>query len=991
MLGAEITVVVTEGSTVAESEPTLPVAIPAIGLEEVEQLKANSILLTFNQDATGYVSKENIKVEAADGTLAIPINKLTISEDGLSAVADLSVALTDGKDYDVTLNDSTSSFTASVGSVASIAILTVSAVENEKTDIEFALYDEEGIDVTSTVNLDARCTVTVDGDGITSDTSKASASTITMSDVDDTAVVTVTYNSGKADAEDIEVKGTIICIEAEAKLGDPLYADISAVTAEQFKSECAKFYNGIALTKPVTVEVDKTNDLIFFCATDENGDVISYDKYEIESSDDDTVSVSTQKDNGKFAEMTISGNKPGSASIVITATANGKDTAYTIPVTVTQAGKLNKIEVTLTRATLSNAYDEEYYGEVKVTAYDTNGNKITGLTPVFEIVNKDTKEGTSHDIDANVSAGLIQTAQSGFQMGTTRTMAGLTNLTAAQYSAWNDQGGTQNIKVSVSQDDILKEKTVGVSVNAIPAAIWRDGVDESSAKLTYAVDLVSSTLTEGSTTESTEARLAASYSGRFVGYVRQNTTAAAGNQVTVGTSVAATETSKGVEYLTAPDGSILKIEETTGTTKNRTITMTADAAAATNAVAPTGSATMDGLTFTVTSLPTTAKGSALDGLKVSVKQSTGDAALSWATSTKTLSVEVVSTLDITQTINAEAVKTAVTTLLTGADLTTVDASLTTVTFGVTGTYSNGSSIAASTLASGGDYVAAVPRSAAMNGDDLELHVTATTDSAAAIKTLVDGVPAVKAVFDTTALANTTETTDTYVAGITTTIQESPIVIDPTTALSSIKQGVKYGTKYSNDGKLYNSATNVTAASITQNFGSAGAYTGVVPIDSVAALQSGVSYMVSGDSSRDFWFAKPGSYTVIFDYTMNGKPHQKATTNLTVKNGYTMPKVNVTKRVVDSLTEPSIIEVLTANVDMNNNTSTHESITELVGASTFVAGTHADDGTIGNDFTAFGALNQDNNKVTVKYAVVQENDGATVINFLVPINATFRTE
>ena len=125
-------------------------------------------------------------------------------------------------------------------------------------------------------------------------------------------------------------------------------------------------------------------------------------------------------------------------------------------------------------------------------------------------------------------------------------------------------------------------------------------------------------------------------------------------------------------------------------------------------------------------------------------------------------------------------------------------------------------------------------------------------------------------------------------------------------------------------------------------------------------------------------------------------NQKATTGLSVKNGFTVPTVNVTKRIVDSTDEPTITEVLTTNVDMNNNTSEHESIIDLVGASTFVAanaatiagGTnHSDNGTITNDFIAFTNLTNDGSKVTVKYAVVEESG----INFLIPINATFKTE
>ena len=963
MIGKFIKVQVTgDDASLATATTTeaVPENITYVHVTEAEQLSANSIEISFDIDATDLVKKEDIEVSDADGTLTIPINKLTLSEDGMSAVADLSVALTDGKEYDVKLNDSMTSFVASVGEVASIVITTVSAVENEKTDVKFALFDENNIDVTSTVNLDARCSVAIEGDGITSDTTKASAATVTMTTVDTTANVTVTYNSGKTDAEDIVKEGVITCIGAEAKVGTPLYADVTAGAVNQ-NSKCAKFYNGIAMTKPVTVEVDNTNDSIFFCAVDENGDVISYDSYKVESSNDDVVSVSTQADNGKFAEVTVSGNTVGTASLVITATYNGKDTPYTVPVTVTKKGQLDTISVTLSRTTMSNAIDDDYYGTVTVVAKDTNGNKLTAGTDYvasIEIVNEDTKSGNAHDIDDNITAQLIAATSSGFRLGATDSAG--TTLAANCYTAWNDKGGSQNIKVSVSQNDIVKESTKSVTVNAIAASVWNDNIDETTAKLTYAVELEDTTLLEG-TDDLTTARLAATYGGKFVGYVRQKND----GTVTVGNERGQTGT---------PSSVTLTTTEFTATTTEKDLD---DIVFVTQkAVTP-----VQGTFVAEVSGPATAAGT-LAFAGASVNYANGDTA---ATITGNLitAINNLTNSDFTaaEGTGANAGKIVLTQKVAGTgakpvDVTAANGVGVTVANGTTGVAGKEAGVVVTGEGSTLDPFTVTYTYDATTVDDLE---KAKADYAAKARTA--DYPA--SLFEVTDFDKDdvgTDTTSGWVQGLD---GGSVIVIDPTTALSNITMGVKYGTRYSLTGELYDSANNVQAVDTTGN-AMVTADDGKFEIETfnlAAYIANGVPYVVSGDTNQDFWFAKPGAYSVEFHYDMGTKTNQKAATGLTVKNGLNIPKVNVPKRVVDSLDENTIIEALTTNVDMNNNTSEHESIVALLGARTTVAAA----GDAMTDFVTFDGLTQNNDKVTVKYAVVDE-DG---ILYLIPINATFK--
>ena len=89
---------------------------------------------------------------------------------------------------------------------------------------------------------------------------------------------------------------------------------------------------------------------------------------------------------------------------------------------------------------------------------------------------------------------------------------------------------------------------------------------------------------------------------------------------------------------------------------------------------------------------------------------------------------------------------------------------------------------------------------------------------------------------------------------------------------------------------------------------------------------------------------------------------------TVKNTMKLPTVSVNSRIADSLNDADIIANLSTDVDMNNNTSEHESIVKLDGTKT-----------------------NSNNTKTVKYAVVEDTYGNGTWHFFIPINATFRYE
>lgn len=570
-LGKNIKVVVTnENQVQAESEPTADVEQAALTIVDVDQLSANKIAITFASDVDDIVNKDNIKVERVDGLAVIPVNALEWSEDGTAATATLASSLVDKIEYQVSYATGNAvAFTASVGKVSSIAILTATAEQNVTTDVKFALFDENGVDITSTVAVDADCDVAIEGvDGaiVTANTSKPSAATVQMTTVGNKAKVTVTYRPNESLAP---ATGEIVCTAAQATIGKARFkVATSGWKVWDDGTYCAKFYTGSDDTS-VGVSLGAVNAGVFFCAeeTDKPGTVISYDSYEVSSSNDDvmTANIEDNLDTGKYCRIAVSGNTVGTANILVKATKNGADYTYTIPVKVVAEKKLTGITVSASRPSMSNAIDDEYYGTLTVTGKYSDGttSKISDYTSEVADAEKNNK----------LSNNLLKA------MGETQDEATATiargakpfTVNGAYYTAGGAQGKTYTINVATTNED-NKEVKAGttVKVSDLSESAWKLGGD--GAAMEYSVELSNGNALDVSSSSKTYtvARLAAYANKLFAGYVRQDET----GKVVIGTSSDATDGVDGTyasAYIKAPGETEDKYIQLTSTVEGDTL------------------------------------------------------------------------------------------------------------------------------------------------------------------------------------------------------------------------------------------------------------------------------------------------------------------------------------------------------------------------------------------------------------------------------------
>ena len=493
-----------------------PSATPAAALTTVTQTASNAITLAFNMDVSSQVKKDSVKVVSKDDSLQIPINTLTFAKDGKTADAILANNLLDGKEYVVSYGTSQAGFTASCGEVASVSLVTTEAEQFEVTPIKFKLLDAKGIDVSPSIPVNTTVLLNVSGKYSQVDKSVASKATLTMINVGDVCTVEIVYNANKTGSVDIKGSGTITCISPRPKTGTPIFYQGTDINTS---SNCAKFYKGLSSSE-VKVAAGSSTDIdsrptVYFYAKDTDGSAISYDTYTVSSSNNDVMNVTVQNNSGKYASMTVTGNKAGTANINIQATKNGVSTPYVIPVTVTEPGRLSSVEVEVTRPNMSNTYDKDYFGEIKVKALDASGNVISsGLNINYSIVEGMNNSGTNR-LDPNAVTGL-----GGTSSNPPSQLTGF-RIDGSKYTAYGADTGTYTIQVDVGEtsSDKVISKRAAVNITCLPVNAWCMNSD-SGISVSYAVELKKDEFDEAVKDDySTTARLCAMYGYIFLGYV----------------------------------------------------------------------------------------------------------------------------------------------------------------------------------------------------------------------------------------------------------------------------------------------------------------------------------------------------------------------------------------------------------------------------------------------------------------------------------------
>ena len=450
---ATITAKITVGKDSATT--TKDVEVKNYVLSTVAQNKLTELTATVTGN-TKNLKATDFTVKNTTSNVVYPVSKVSVdSKDATKVTLTLFSELSDGANYDVTLDGTTKSFKASDGKVASIALDNATIPYATETEVKLVSKDANGVVLKElkTTDADAHYTFTIDtkGNGYTN------GSKLYLNKVNDTAEATIEYKTGKYDQNG----------KAEGNIG-PNKVTITAVDQA--------VVNGfdVRIDKATTTKFDKAKDskklavkdptqyAAFLKIKDANGNEIKdYNKYTVESSDKATLMLGASTLDSKHS-VNVTAVKAGTAYILIK-----KDNKIVGSVAV-------EIVAERTVATLElDSYNVTLSKQLK------NTKTVTATV----------KDQYGDDIAANLSVECLSTDVSNLS---TSAVAGSTYYTIngkkVTFNSENVAAGNYVYKISYKNSDNKEvvAKTVSVAVKdaktTVPDA-WRIDVDNNNFDL----------------------------------------------------------------------------------------------------------------------------------------------------------------------------------------------------------------------------------------------------------------------------------------------------------------------------------------------------------------------------------------------------------------------------------------------------------------------------------------------------------------------------
>ncbi len=329
-------------------------ATVGVYLKAVTQTGVNEIKAVFSADVKDKLNINNISIKTKTGASGIIPKSFTYDAVGKTVTITTYQNLKDNVEYEVTYGTSSKSFTASVGEPVAAKIITDAVPVNTLTPIEYALYDENGIDVKNVCEGEVVMEATVvDGYFISDDKE------LFMHKLGNTTTVTLTYKSSHMSVP-LTTSKIITCVEPEVEEAATTNFTITS-------SAAAPDYTDSSYKDNMQVTLGEKG-YAHFRALDANGNEISYDSITYTSSDNNMLIVSS---NGEITPI-----KAGTVNVIIGVKRENAELPYVFTVTIKEAKKLSDVSLSKDYVTMSNVSQVGYQQEVGVTIYDQYGNEM---------------------------------------------------------------------------------------------------------------------------------------------------------------------------------------------------------------------------------------------------------------------------------------------------------------------------------------------------------------------------------------------------------------------------------------------------------------------------------------------------------------------------------------------------------------------------------------------------------------------------------------
>ena len=325
---------------------TIQVKDPVSG---ISQTGLNSFKVQVTPSLFSSLTKDSFKITGSNGT-TYPVKEISKSSNNYITVTAYN-NFSNGITYTVTFDNLTRSFTASSGLPCRIEILTNQVIANKPTKIKYALYDQNGIDVTAYYPGTLSFRSTLPGVIITTDYK------LTMSTVSSATNLTVTFIPANSYIGQLVGSTTVVCVANETAVNTNFTITTSS-SEPNYKltnySDNHKVSTG-------------SNAYAQFRAVDKNGDAISYDKIEYYSDNSDALIIN--QTTGRITAI-----KNATVTISVRTIQNGIEQWYPYTVTITNASYLTSVSLDKQSITMSNVYNSSYVEYINVSAKDQYGN-----------------------------------------------------------------------------------------------------------------------------------------------------------------------------------------------------------------------------------------------------------------------------------------------------------------------------------------------------------------------------------------------------------------------------------------------------------------------------------------------------------------------------------------------------------------------------------------------------------------------------------------
>ena len=393
---------VTITAKAGKTTKTVDMEVKNYVLKAVKQTKANEFEATII-GATKNIKPADVTMKNTTTNVVVPVKALAVdSKDATKVTLTTFANVTDGKTYEVTLDGTTQSVTATEGKIASVGVNKVTIPYATETEIKLVSKDANGV-IIDEIAYDTQDSSKFDFTLSTSN-GYVNGSKLYLNKVGDTATAEVTYKTGKYDANG-KPEGNITSGKVTITAVDQ--ATVNSYDVKIAKS--GKKFDKVAANKQIAVGEASANTAYFQIKDVDNKEIPFYTDYTVESSDNSILMVNDASIADK--EATLTPVKAGTAYLLIK---KNNVIVGSVAITVVAEKAVTTMAVDKASVALSTALSD-VNGDVIVSFKDQYSAEIAGdaKNVVVTCLSTSADKKKAADVTANASKTYFDTTQTG--------------------------------------------------------------------------------------------------------------------------------------------------------------------------------------------------------------------------------------------------------------------------------------------------------------------------------------------------------------------------------------------------------------------------------------------------------------------------------------------------------------------------------------------------------------------------------------------------